>query len=140
VDTRALHHVSLPVADLERSRAFYLEILGLDEIERPPFDFQGAWFALGDGHLHLIGEPKNPTYRGGKALDPGDVHFAVRVASFHDAVAFLESKGYRTDAERTDEHALIVDPHATAGFPQIYLFDPDRNVVEINAAALDERA
>jgi glyoxylase I family protein len=132
-----LHHVSLPVADLDRATAFYRDILGLREIERPPFDFPGAWFELGDGHLHLIGEPKNPTYRNGKSLDPGDVHFAVRVASFDDAVAFLESKGYRTDVERTDPRAMIVDPHATAGFPQIYIFDPDRNVVEINGVALD---
>jgi glyoxylase I family protein len=132
-----LHHVSLPVEDLERSRAFYREILGLEEIERPPFDFPGVWFALGDGHLHLIGEPKRPTYRDGKAVDPGDVHFAVRVGSYRDTLAFLESKGYRTDVDRTDEHAMIVEPHATAGFPQIYILDPDRNVIEINAAELD---
>ena len=44
-----LHHFSLPVTDLERSRRFYHEILGLREITRPPFDFPGVWFAVGDG-------------------------------------------------------------------------------------------
>lgn len=37
----AIHHVSLGVTDLERSRQFYREILGLEEIARPPFNFPG---------------------------------------------------------------------------------------------------
>jgi glyoxylase I family protein len=131
-----LHHVSLPVTDLEASKHFYRDVLGLAEIERPPFDFPGAWFAVGESHVHLIGEPKNPTFRGEKALDPGDVHLAIRVESFDDTLAHLESKGYERDADRTEPMAMIVDPHATAGFPQIYVFDPDRNVVELNAATL----
>ena len=124
----ALHHVSIPVSDVDRSRAFYREILGLEEIQRPPFDFPGAWFAVGDGsqHLHLIGDPRNPTFRSDKPLDPRDTHFAMRVTSFGEMLDFLESKGIE----------MIVDPHATAGFPQIYILDPDRHVIEINAAAL----
>jgi hypothetical protein len=33
--------------------------------------------------------------------------------------------------------SLRLQPHATAGFPQIYILDPDRHVIEINAAVLD---
>ena len=32
---------------------------------------------------------------------------------------------------------IIVNPHATAGFPQIYILDPDRHVIEVNAEFLD---
>src|SRR5438552_1680093 len=50
-----IHHVSLPVTDLDRPQTEYLavepqrtiEILGLRAIERPPFDFPGAWFQVG---------------------------------------------------------------------------------------------
>jgi glyoxylase I family protein len=54
----------------------------------------------------------------------------VRVTSYREMVAFLESRGYRAGV------GMIVDPQATAGFPQIYMLDPDRHVIEINAAAL----
>jgi len=33
--------------------------------------------------------------------------------------------------------ALKASPQATAGFPQLYIVDPDRNVIEINAETLD---
>ena len=38
---------------------------------------------------------------------------------------------------RDEFKRMILQPHATAGFPQIYILDPDRNMIEINAAELD---
>jgi hypothetical protein len=32
---------------------------------------------------------------------------------------------------------MIVQPRATAGFPQIYILDPDRHIIELNAEKLD---
>jgi lactoylglutathione lyase len=52
-----LNHVALHVADIERSAAFYRDVLKLEPIPRPAFTFPGAWFRLGgDQELHLIGE------------------------------------------------------------------------------------
>lgn len=131
-----LHHVSLNVTDLERSRAFYREILGLQEITRPPFGFPGAWFAIGDSQqLHLIVHP-GATFRGEKGIDTRDNHFAVRVRSYRSALEFLRGKGYSEHS--TDEMTRMhLQPHATAGFPQLYILDPDRHVIEINAEVLD---
>jgi hypothetical protein len=52
-------------------------------------------------------------------------------------VDFLRSKGYREEAASDPFQHMVLQPHATAGFPQIYILDPDRNVIEINAARLD---
>lgn len=131
----AIHHVSLTVHDLERSRSFYRDILGLSEIARPPFNFPGAWFQIGAAqHLHLIVHT-NSTFRY-KPLDTRDLHFAVRVPSFQGALEFLHSKGYREDAPLEDPLRMIVQPYATAGFPQIYILDPDRHIIELNAESL----
>ena len=130
-----IHHVSVPVSDLARARAFYGGVLELQEIARPPFDFPGAWYQLGDRQLHLsVGE--RSTFRSGKGIDSRDVHFAVRVPSFRRALEHLESKGYRTDAS-DDLRRIRPNPHSRGGFPQIHLLDPDRNLIEINADRLD---
>src|SRR4030095_2371220 len=63
-----LHHVSLPIRDLAVAKAFYSGILELAEIERPAFNFPGAWYAVGDRVLHLIVEEKS-TFRTGKGID-----------------------------------------------------------------------
>lgn len=132
-----LHHVSLPTTDLERSRRFYREVLGLEEIGRPAFPFPGAWFRLGDRELHLIGG-EGAVSQGGTGTDSRQLHLAVRVASFADAVVRLRGLGYREDADPGDPLHVMVLRRPLTGYPQAYLVDPDRHLIEINAERLDE--
>ena len=137
-----LHHVSLPVRDLARSRAFYEDVIGLRPLPRPPFDFAGAWYALGSTQqLHLIDAAASPapTLRGERPVDARDVHFAVRVSSYAEAAAHLRALGYAPDAadpaRRTRE-----SPAGASGFMQLFLLDPDGHVIELNAERSAEGA
>jgi len=134
IEVTSLHHVSLPVTDLERSRAFYRDVLGLREMERPPFDFPGAWFSIGAGQLHLIVHDR-PTLRT-RGIDSHDVHVALRVESYRAMLAHLRARGYAADA--SDETKRVREnPRGTAGFPQAFILDPDRHVIELNAERPD---
>jgi catechol 2,3-dioxygenase-like lactoylglutathione lyase family enzyme len=122
-----LHHVSIPVVDAEGSREFYKSILALDEIERPDFDFLGVWFRLGSRQAHLVQHLEAKTLRGIYEIDSRDGHLALRVNSYRE----------------TREHLirLVVPfldrPVNPTPWPQIYITDPDGNVIELNAVELD---
>ena len=131
-----LHHISLPTTDLERSRQFYRDVLGLEEIQRPPFPFPGAWFRLGDRELHLIAG-ENVDAQGGTGTDANQLHFAIRVPSYRRALEHLMGHGYREDVAGSDPMHLLARPRALTGYPQLYVTDPDRHLIEINAERLD---
>lgn len=139
LEIETVHYVSIPVTDLPASERFYEGVLGLQKKDRPDFKFKGAWYPVGDRELHLIvpeaGE--NPTLRIDKPIDSHDIHFAIRVRSYAGALEHLAAKGYREDLPETDLLRLRDNRTGKAGFPQIYILDPDRNVIEINAATSD---
>ena len=122
--------MSLSVTDLERSRSFYRDVLGLAEIARPAFDFPGAWFALGeDRQLHLIVHTSPRSLRGTTEVDPRDGHFALRVDSYEEALERLRGHGV----------PLRENPRNATPWAQIHLTDPDGNVIELNVEREEER-
>ena len=133
-----LHHILIGVNDLERSRRFYRDVLELQEIARPPFNFPGLWFQIGDAeqHLHII-VGMGALQRTGRPNDPQDVHFALRVKSYQETLAWLRGKGFRDDLPVDNLRNLQLRPNSITGHPQIYILDPDRNIIEFNCESLD---
>lgn len=130
----SLHHVALPCSDLERSRQFYQEVFGLVEIPRPALPVAGAWFRVGDRQeLHLVVGDRQATFRGTKGMDTNDIHFAVRVNDYGETLQALRAKGYRENASPDDPMGIRTS--VRVGYPQIYILDPDRNIIEINASS-----
>jgi glyoxylase I family protein len=128
----SLHHVSLIVTDLERSATFYRELFDLEPLERPPFAIEGMWLACGPVQVHLIVHPTG-TFRTND-IDNDDTHVAFNTDDFEGFVAKLAAHGFREDAAESDPMRLLVRRTGLAGFPQLYLIDPDRNVIEVNGA------
>jgi len=53
---QTLDHCSIRTLNLEASRAFYIDVLGMKEGDRPDFPFPGAWLYLEDrAVIHLVG-------------------------------------------------------------------------------------
>lgn len=128
-----LHHVALVTADPERSAEFYQSIFGVTRLARPPFKIEGVWLDCGPSlQLHLTRHPSgNFRTRG---VDNNDVHFAFRADDFEGTLQQLLARGFREDAPEDDPKRILVNRSGSAGFLQLYVMDPDRNIIEVNTA------
>ena len=108
-----LDHCSVIITNVERSRRFYRDVLGLKEIASPKtFDFIALWFDLGNMHVHLLLKDAPDT------ISPR--HFALRVKDIHAARSYFQTNGVKTD-----ETTLI------PGADRFFIRDPDGNRIEI---------
>ena len=133
-----LHHVLIAVEDIERARQFYTGVLELEEISRPTFDYPGIWYNIGDGQqqLHIIVR-REAMLRRNKPNDVDDIHFALRMNGHRDTLARLREKGFRDDVPDDDRRKMFLRPPSVAGYAQIYILDPDRNIIEFNFETMD---
>ena len=106
---RGLDHVSVTVADLDRSLAFYRDLLGLRVRETgeeeggqmarivgfPGVRFRYADVELGDGRILELLQYLEPagTPRSQRTCDPGSGHIAFLVADIDEAYAELVGAG-----------------------------------------------
>ncbi|XQY93018.1 VOC family protein [Metabacillus sp. HB246100] len=122
IECSGIHHVSLAVTNLEKSKYFYGDILGFQEIVRPNFGFPGAWYQIGHQQVHLIQYEDAQTFRESDELNSRDGHFAVRVKDYDQTLAYLKEKGV----------TIKENPRSKSGFAQIFCMDPDQNLIEFN--------
>jgi glyoxylase I family protein len=123
-----IQHVGLVVADLDRSRRFYAEALGLDEVARPPnFAFDGAWFRFGGTEIHLLSDAH--ATGGAGQHDPGA---GVERGMTHH-LAF-EVDDLEATCARLAENSVALEggpmPRGD-GYVQVFFRDPDGHVLEL---------
>ena len=117
MEIRQLNHVAIHVADVERSVAFYRDVLRLEPIPRPAFSFPGAWFRLGaDQELHLIGERTREVVSHNRSN-----HFALLVDDFDAWERYLIDRGLDFAPRRVRPDGAL----------QLYVIDPDGHYVEL---------
>lgn len=115
--TTQLNHVALHVADVDISHEFYTRVLKLKKIERPAFQFPGAWYQLGaDQELHLIGDRSDPVFAGTRGT-----HWALMVDDINAWEEFFATSEVPYTPRRTRPD----------GAYQIYVTDPDGHVIEL---------
>ena len=123
-----IDHVTLVVADLDRSRDFYVGLLGMREVERPGFSFAGTWFQAGNTQIHLILEHSESGPAGNSVPDKHTQsrthHLAFLVEDATESARQLKEKGI----------SLISGPRSRPdGAIQVFLNDPDGHVIEITS-------
>ncbi len=127
----ALNHYLIVSKNLERSKKFYQEVLGLDVAERPDFGFPGYWLKTGDNIcVHLASQDPNETRDMFLLKKHPD---GTTGSGSVDHIAFLARDPHEV-RDRIQKHQ--VEMHFRS-FPdaklfQIFLKDPDDVTIELN--------
>ena len=144
--TLSLNHFSIRTTDLEASRSFYADVLGLTVGPRPDFPFPGLWMYGGDhadyAHavVHIIGidpqdasglkgylgEREASSLKGSGAVD----HVAFFTTGLGVMKRHLQSLGV--------EHRERTVP--SLGLHQLFVTDPSGVVIELNYPASEHAA
>jgi catechol 2,3-dioxygenase-like lactoylglutathione lyase family enzyme len=126
-----LNHYLLVAKNLERTKKFYQDVLGLELAERPDFGFPGYWLKIGDEIcVHLASQdPNNIRDQFLLKKHPKGTKGSGSV----DHIAFLAENPHEI-RERIQKHK--VEMHFRS-FPdaklfQIFLKDPDDVTIELN--------
>jgi catechol 2,3-dioxygenase-like lactoylglutathione lyase family enzyme len=126
-----MEHVLVLTEDIEATRDFYRDVLGLEVGARPPLEFPGYWLYAGSvpcvhvadraaytAHSAGTGLPASPPAEGTGALD----HLAFSGDDYDDAVRRLERGGI--EAKRNTVPGIEMR--------QLFFKDPNGVKIEIN--------
>jgi len=126
-----LEHYLVISDDIEATRRFYCEALGMRVGFRPELEFDGYWLYVGDvpcihvaeresykRYSESIGIPVTPGNEGTGMID----HVAFNAADFDGTLRHLESLGIEPKQNRVDD----------IGLRQLFLDDPSCVKIELN--------
>lgn len=127
-----MEHLLVLTDDIDATRDFYCQVLGLEAGERPALEFPGHWLYVGEvpavhvaeraaysAHARTLGMSASQEAEGGTgAID----HIAFNGSDYEEIAARLEQHG--VEARRNAVPA--------AGLRQLFLKDPNGVTIEIN--------
>ena len=116
---KAIHHLSMLVADLAKSLHFYCDVLGLEQdLNRPDFSFDGAWLTINaEQQIHLL-QLDNPDSKLRPEHGGRDRHAAFKV----NRIDLIQSS--------LEEHHIPFT-RSQSGRAALFCRDPDGNTLEI---------
>jgi len=135
-----LNHYLLVAKNLERTKKFYQDVLGLQLADRPDFGFPGYWLKIGEEIcVHLASQAPNKTRdlfllkkhpRGTTGSGSVD-HIAFLAKDPHEVRSRIQKHGIEMHFRSFPDAKLF----------QIFLKDPDDVTIELNflGEAIDEK-
>ncbi len=117
-------HIALYVFDLQKSTAFYKDVMQFKLVSEPFKDNKHSWFEIGPhSKLHVI--------QGAASVEQHDInsHFAYHVKVLKEFTDHLDKNNiaYRNWAGDSKEPTVRPD-----GVKQVYFKDPDNYWIEVN--------
>ena len=124
-----LHHLAIKTEDVDATVDFWNGVIGSHSVDRPDFNFPGAWLQFGETMIHLYGgdAAKNKAGRhdrGSAAID----HVALSASGFDEMRDLFGEKNL--DWRQMD----IPSFHLW----QLFVHDPNGVLVELNFDARQE--
>jgi catechol 2,3-dioxygenase-like lactoylglutathione lyase family enzyme len=122
VPLKNLNHLLVLAQDLEATRDFYVDVLGLAVGPRPSFKSPGYWLYLGDqAVVHLANKDSDSENTGTGPID----HVAFEATGLKEMIARLE------------ELAISVRHHKVPDLDlhQVFIHDPNGVKIELNYPA-----
>jgi catechol 2,3-dioxygenase-like lactoylglutathione lyase family enzyme len=126
-----MQHYMVLSKDLEKTRHFYCDVLGLRTGPRPPFDFEGLWIYVGDVAVVHVATQTSYEVSGrveaaGRRHGSGSVdHIAFAADNYDELVSSFDRHGVKYRATRVPASDLR----------QLFVLDPDGIQIEINIRA-----
>lgn len=130
VGVSALEHVTIRCAQLQRTRDFYVDLMGLTDGERPNFPFRGHWLYLGGiPVVHLVEATDTAGAWGRDIVIPKSEE---GTGSF-DHVAF-KGDDFAAMRSKLQKAGLTFKERVVPGgrLSQLFVPDPEGVLVEIN--------
>jgi catechol 2,3-dioxygenase-like lactoylglutathione lyase family enzyme len=126
-----LEHYLVLSDDIDATRDFYCDVLGMREGFRPKLGFPGYWLYVGDvPSIHIaewesyavwtkeVGIPISSRAKSTGAVD----HIAFNASGFDETRARLQARGIEINENLLDE----------IGLRQLFIYDPNGVPIELN--------
>lgn len=101
-----LHHIAIICSDYEKSKNFYVTVLGLEIVKETYRKARKSYkldLALNGNYIIELFSFPNPPKRISRPEAQGLRHLAFEVINMEQAISYLSSKGVQTEPIRIDE-------------------------------------